>query len=131
MPVSGDEGTTIQELKSMARTFTDERDWEQFHNPKDLATAISLEAGELMELFLWKEVGTDGVIRDGELMDRVREELADVLILSMCMANTLNIDVGEAYREKMEENARKYPADQARGRADKYTRYSGSPAGDR
>ena len=62
---------------------------------------------------------------------RVREELADVLILSMCMANTLNIDVGEAYREKMEANARKYPADQARGRSDKYTRYSGSPAGDR
>jgi dCTP diphosphatase len=121
MPDDGD--TTIRELRDRAREFTDERDWEQFHNPKDLAMAICVEAAELMEPFLWKNPATDEVRSDDGLMGKVEEELADVLILAMCMANTLDIDVAGACRRKMERNAARYPADRARGKADKYTKY--------
>jgi NTP pyrophosphatase (non-canonical NTP hydrolase) len=117
----GDESTTLGELKDMARRFTDERDWEQFHHPKDLAMGICLEAGELMEPFLWKNLDVDEIRADEGLMEKVREELADVLILSLCMANTLGIDVSDAVRGKMALNEKKYPVDKARGRADKYT----------
>ena len=120
----GDSDTTIQKLRERARAFTDERDWEQFHNPKDLAMAISMEAAELMEPFLWKSPATDEIKADAGLMGKVEEELADVLILAMCMANTLDIDVAGAYERKMEKNAARYPADKARGRADKYTEYN-------
>jgi dCTP diphosphatase len=105
--MSGDDEVTIQQLKDRARKFTNDRDWEQFHHPKDLAMAISMEAAELMEPFLWKERDVEAVRRDPELMARVEEELADVLILSFCLANTLGIDVGDAYDRKMGQNAQK------------------------
>ena len=111
----------MNEIIEALKTFRDERNWSQFHNPKDLAMGICLEAGELMEPFLWKSLDVEGIKADDGLMEKVKEELADVLILSLCMANTLSIDVGDAVRGKMALNEKKYPVDKARGRADKYT----------
>jgi NTP pyrophosphatase (non-canonical NTP hydrolase) len=115
--------TTVAQLKDLARDFANRRDWSQFHNPKDLAVAISIEASELLEPFLWKETGADDVRTDPKLLGKVRDELADVLILSMSMAVALELDVSRLYREKMEKNELKYPVERVRGRSDKYTEY--------
>lgn len=97
--------------------FRDERDWRQFHNEKDLAISISLEAAELLELFQWKtpeEATANG-------LERVKEELADVLIYSHMMASNLDLDTDEIITEKLKKNALKYPVDKSRGNKGKYT----------
>lgn len=96
--------------------FRDERDWKQFHDSKNLATAISIEAAELNELFLWKS------IEESEKVDKakVKEELADILTFSFLLAEKLNLDVIEIVRDKMKINAAKYPVDKAKGNARKY-----------
>ncbi|HCT94320.1 MAG: nucleotide pyrophosphohydrolase [Bacteroidetes bacterium GWE2_39_28] len=93
--------------------FRNERDWEQFHNPKDLALAINVEAGELLELFLWKKA------EDANL-EKVKEELADVFAFAFLMAEKYNFDVKEIVLEKIRKNGEKYPADKAKGTAKKY-----------
>lgn len=93
--------------------FRDDRDWEQFHNPKDLALAISVEAGELLELFLWKEAAEANV-------EKVKEELADVLTFSFLLAHKYGLDIQQIMLEKMATNAKKYPVDKAKGNARKY-----------
>ena len=100
-------------ITSALLKFRDERDWEQFHNPKDLAVAISIEAGELLEQFLWKD-------SDQANPDNVKEELADVFAFAFLMAHHYNLDVEEIVREKISKNAVKYPADKAKGTAKKY-----------
>ena len=97
--------------------FRDERDWEQFHDSKNLATAISIEAAELNELFLWKS------IKDSENInpDKLREELADVLAFSFLLADKHNLDPFQIVLEKIELNAKKYPISKAKGIATKYT----------
>lgn len=97
--------------------FRDNRDWAQFHNPKDLAISISLEASELLEVFQWS--GSD-LEATGEA-NRIREELADVAIYCIYMADALGIDLASAVSDKIDANGRKYPADKARGSARKYT----------
>lgn len=104
---------TIQQVLK----FRDERDWKQFHNPKDLALSISLEASELLEVFQWS--GKD--LWCTEKMDKIREELADVLNYCILMADTCGLDMDEIIQEKVRKNAEKYPVDKARGRKDKYT----------
>lgn len=109
-------------LLELLRTFRDDRDWKQFHNPKDLAAAIAIEAGELQEHFLWKtkdEVAAD-LTTPGKRQGVV-DELADVLICALLMADCLGVDVDEAVRRKTAANARKYPVSKARGTARKYT----------
>jgi len=109
-------------LLELLRTFRDDRDWKQFHNPKDLAAAIAIEAGELQEHFLWKtkdEVAAD-LAAPGK-RQQVVDELADVLICALLMADCLGVDVDEAVRHKTAANARKYPVSKARGTARKYT----------
>ncbi|UPT71562.1 MAG: nucleotide pyrophosphohydrolase [Flavobacterium sp. JAD_PAG50586_2] len=96
--------------------FRDERDWEQFHDSKNLALAISLEAAELNELFLWKS-GNDV---ENIKKDRLKEELADILSFSFLLAEKHNLDVFEIVLEKIKSNAEKYPADKAKGTAKKY-----------
>lgn len=98
--------------------FRDERNWKQFHNPKDLAISISLEAAELLEVFQWS--GPD-VSAEGR-MDRIREELADIANYCILMADACNLDLDEIILEKIKVNERKYPVDKARGRSDKYDR---------
>ena len=101
--------------------FRDERDWRQFHNPKDLAISICLEAAERPEPFQWKR--PDEIVdylAEGASRRRVADEMADVLILLVSMADVLGVDLVEAARAKLAENARKYPVAQARGNAKKY-----------
>ncbi len=93
--------------------FRNERDWEQFHNPKDLALALNVEAGELLELFLWKDH------KDANI-EKVKEELADVFAFAFLLAEKYNLDVKEIVLEKIKKNAEKYPVEKAKGTAIKY-----------
>ena len=97
--------------------FRDDRDWLQFHTPKDLAISLSLEAAELLEIFQWS--GTDVGCRDK--LDKVREELADVLSYCILMADVCGLDLDEIMNAKIDRNAAKYPVEMARGSAAKYT----------
>ena len=95
------------------RQFNNERDWDQFHNPKDLALAINVEAGELLELFLWKNPEEADKVK-------VKQELADIFAFAFLLANKYDLDVKKMILEKIEENGKKYPPDKARGTAKKY-----------
>ena len=97
--------------------FRDDRDWRQFHTPKDLAISLSLEASELLEVFQWS--GTD--LECGEKMDRIREELADVVNYCILMADVCGLDLDEIVNAKVTRNEAKYPVEKARGSAAKYT----------
>lgn len=106
--------TEIDEIIQSLIKFRNERDWEQFHNPKDLALAINVEAGELLELFLWKDP-------ENANKDKVREELADVFAYAFLLADKYDFDVKEIVLEKIRKNSEKYPVDKAKGNAKKYT----------
>ena len=108
---------TEETIKEILK-FRDERDWKQFHNPKDLAISISLEAAELLEVFQWS--GTDVVCADKK--DKVAEELADVLVYCTLMADACGLDLDEIVRKKMEVNNMKYTVEKAKGKSDKYNR---------
>ena len=96
------------------RQFTEDRDWDQFHNGKDLAIALSIEASELNEAFLWKDA------KDVK-NEKVKEELADVFNYAFLIADKYDLDVREIVMAKLAKNAEKYPVDKARGKSDKYT----------
>jgi len=96
--------------------FRDDRNWKQFHNPKDLALSISLEASELLEVFQWS--GSDTECKDKE--DKIKEELADVLCYCILMADRCGLDMDEIVQAKMKRNAEKYPVEKAKDRAKKY-----------
>ena len=96
--------------------FRDDRDWKQFHNPKDLAISISLEAAELLEVFQWS--GSD-VSNEGKL-DKIKEELADVMNYCILMADACNLDLDEIVVEKVKCNSEKYPVNKAKGNSKKY-----------
>lgn len=104
----------IKELTDILLRFRDERDWEQFHNPKDLALAINIEAGELLELFLWKQP-------EDANKEKVKEELADILGFCFLLAHKYGFDVQEILKEKIQANSLKYPVEKAKGNAKKYT----------
>ena len=97
--------------------FRDDRNWRQFHNPKDLAISISLEAAELLEIFQWS--GTDNECAEKQY--KIKEELADVLNYCILMADSCGLDMDEIINEKVEKNAKKYPVEKAYGVKDKYT----------
>lgn len=103
----------IDLITSELLKFRDERDWEQFHNPKDLALAINVEAGELLELFLWKEA-------DVVQKEKVQEELADVLAYAFLLANKYGLNIKEIMKEKLRINGEKYPIGKSKGNARKY-----------
>jgi NTP pyrophosphatase (non-canonical NTP hydrolase) len=112
-----DDTTTIAELRQLMQRFVDERDWSQFHSPKNLSMAMAIEAAELMEHFQWLGAEASREVRNSpEDMQQIREELADVLCFALSFANALDIDVASAVREKSIKNAKKYPADRFRGR---------------
>ena len=113
---------SLARLQALAISFRDERDWRQFHRPKDLVLGLVAEAGELAELFLWKTDAELGALReDSPERHRLGEELADVLIYLLYLAEASSLDLAEACRAKLEANARKYPVAKARGSARKYT----------
>ena len=93
--------------------FRNDRDWEQFHNPKDLALALNVEAGELLEIFLWKKP-------DEADKEKVKEELADVLAYAFLLAEKYGFDIEKIVLEKISKNERKYPVDRSKGNAKKY-----------
>jgi NTP pyrophosphatase (non-canonical NTP hydrolase) len=112
-----DHQTTVAELRDVVRQFVDERDWHQFHSPKNLSMSLAIEVAELMEHFQW--ITTDEAWQVGQVEDKrepIREELADVLCYVLALANELGIDLSRALADKMVKNAQKYPADEYRGR---------------
>ena len=117
-----DTNTTIEMLKRALREFRDERDWVQFHDPKNLAEAISIEASELLELFLWKEAkeAVRAVKSDPRLRIALGDELADVICFSLSLANASDIDVTQIVMNKIEKNKLKYPVSNAKGTSAKY-----------
>lgn len=104
----------MNEIIDALKTFRDERDWKQFHNPKDLSLALSIEASELLEAFLWKSP------EEAEVQ-KVREELADVFAYAFLLADAYQLDVKEIMLDKIARNREKYPVDKAKGSAKKYT----------
>ncbi len=115
--MNNDSDTTVAALRQIVARFVDERDWQQFHDPKNLAMSIAIEAAELMEHFQWlRSDQMREITGDPDAMSRVREELADVLAFAVAFANTLDIDITQAMTDKFRKNAQKYPADKFRGR---------------
>ncbi len=103
----------LKELELILVNFRDERDWKQFHNPKDLAVALSIEASELLESFLWKDA-------EEAKIEKVKEELADVLAYALLLGHHYGLDLEEIVREKVKKNGEKYPVEKAKGSATKY-----------
>ena len=103
----------MEEILTALIKFRNERDWEQFHNPKDLALAINVEAGELLELFLWKNANEANP-------EKVKEELADIFAFAFLLADKYKFDVKEIVLEKIKKNGEKYPVEKAKGNAKKY-----------
>ena len=115
-------GDCWQDWMAAVRAFRDARDWSQFHTPKNLAAAIAIEAAELQECFLWKTDGEiDAEMKTSEKREAVVEEVADILLFALLMADRLGIDLGQAIATKLATNERKYPVALARGNARKYT----------
>ena len=103
----------LEDLRKVIVQFTQERDWDQFHNEKDLALALSVEAAELNEAFLWKDASEVNV-------EKVKEELADVFNYAILIADKFNLDVKQIVLDKLQKNAEKYPVEKAYGNAKKY-----------
>ena len=117
-----DATTTLAELKKRILAFSHEREWEQFHAPKNLSMALAAEAGELMEHFLWAtSEASRTTVQDPVKRAKIEEELADVIIYALEFANMTGIDAAAAIERKMAANAKKYPVEKARGRSGKYT----------
>lgn len=115
--MSGDGRTTVLTLRRMVERFVGEREWQQFHTPKNLSMGMAVEAAELMELFQWYDAGGSiALLRRARARRAAAEELADVLIYCLAFANRTGIDVSEAVRSKLARNRRKYPARAFRGR---------------
>lgn len=112
----------IAQLRDALRLFAADRDWAQFHSPKNLAIALSVEAAELLEPFQWLKEGTASELGP-ERLAAVSEEMADVLLYLVMLADKLGVDLLAASRDKLEKNAFKYPVEKVRGSARKYTEY--------
>lgn len=117
-----DDRTTVSELRGRVMAFARERDWVQFHSPKNLSMALAAEAGELMEHFLWSEsAASAAVVADPAKRQKIADELADIVIYALEFANVSGLDVAAAIEAKLVQNAAKYPVEKARGNAKKYT----------
>ena len=111
----------IHELKELIRKFCEERDWDQFHNAKDLAIALSIEASELLEIFRWKSPEeVKELFEDENKREDISDEMADVLYFLIRMAQMYDIDLTDALEKKMEKNNNKYPIDKFKGLSKKY-----------
>ena len=114
---------SLEDLRNTVVKFRNERDWEQFHTPRNLATALNIEASELQELFLW--LGDDEIqqrLEKPEYREAVKDEMADVFAFLLHLADVLKVDLGEALEKKMEKNRQKYPVGKSYGSAKKYNR---------
>ncbi len=122
MKPMSDGKTTVGEMRERVLAFARERDWEQFHSPKNLSMALAAEAGELMEHFLWVEAKDSAApLADPKKREQIEDEIADVVIYALEFANIGGIDLAKAIEAKLAKNAAKYPVEKARGSAKKYT----------
>jgi NTP pyrophosphatase (non-canonical NTP hydrolase) len=112
----------LDDLARLVRAFAQERDWDQFHTPKNLAMGVAIEAAELMEEFHWLTPEQSGQLPP-ETLEAVRHEMADVFVYLVLLADKLGVDLIAAAAEKISINAQKYPADAVRGKATKYDKY--------
>jgi dCTP diphosphatase len=112
----------LAELNGLVQDFVRERDWGEFHTPKNLAVSLCVEAAELLEPFQWLSTGAEGEL-SAEKAAQVRQEIADVFIYLIRLSDVMKIDLSEAVREKISINRKKYPADKVRGDARKYNEY--------
>ncbi|HLE96444.1 MAG TPA: nucleotide pyrophosphohydrolase [Candidatus Thermoplasmatota archaeon] len=113
----------FEELRKDLRAFVDERDWDQFHAPKDLAVGLAVEAGELLEHFQWRDPGADEVRADAKTLSEIRDEVADCFLYAILVADKLGFDVLAAAHAKLAKNRAKYPVEKARGNPKKYTEH--------
>ena len=111
----------LQELQAKITKFRDDRNWKQFHTPKDLAMSVAIEAAELMECFQWKSKEQIDEFVNSEKSVEIDEEMADVLIYLLNLADILNIDIVDAANKKLIKNAQKYPVEKLHGTYKKYT----------
>jgi dCTP diphosphatase len=111
---------SIQHLQAALRDFASARDWDQFHSPKNLASALSVEAAELLEIFQWLTEAQSAALEPRQL-EAAREEMADVFLYLLRIADRLGVDLVAAAEAKLVRNAEKYPVERSRGRSDKYT----------
>jgi len=118
--IISDRETTILQLRARVQKFVDDRDWQKYHEPKNLAMSIAIEASELMELFQWvEETETDTITGKREKLSRMEEELADIMVYCLSLANVVNIDISRAIMNKIDKNERKYPPEQFKGTYEK------------
>jgi len=114
-----------KKLVTEIASFVDERDWQQFHSPKNLAMALTVEAAELLEIFQW-QTESQSTQPDKETLAKIEEEIGDIMIYLITLSEKFNLNPIEAALKKMAINKKKYPAELARGKADKYTNYENS-----
>ena len=114
----------IENLKSKLRAFSKERDWEQFHNPKNISTALSVEASELLEIFQWSNDGGLSEINDPKKRKEIEKEIADVFNYLLKLVDILDMDLEKAALEKINENGKKYPVEESKGKSVKYTEFN-------
>tara|TARA_B100001175_G_C19385394_1_gene578680 strand:+ start:32 stop:379 length:348 start_codon:yes stop_codon:yes gene_type:complete len=111
-----DKQTSIEEIKSLIESFVSERDWQQFHSPKNLAMSISIESAELMEIFQWVSLEkAKEIMMKGDSRQDAIDEIADIIIYSIAFCIRNNIDVSKAIKQKVKKNIKKYPAENFRG----------------
>ena len=110
---------SIEDIKKKIINFRDKRDWKQFHDPKNLAEVISIEAAELLEIFLWDTVERSHLTAKKK-KEKIADELADILNFSVLLAHETGIDLEQAILEKLKENDKKYPVEKAKGKSNKY-----------
>ncbi len=115
--------TSFETVLKKIKKFRDERDWKKFHNPKDMAEAMVIEASELLELFLWKsQKESQDFLKNKKNHEEVSDELADIMLYLVEFADTWGIDIEEAMENKLKKNMKKYPVNKAKGIATKYTK---------
>ena len=111
-----DKETSILQLKKRMQKFVDDRDWQKYHKPKNLAMSIAIEASELMELFQWTdETEGDAVTKNQEKLTALKDELADIMAYCLSLANVLNIDISQVIMSKIDKNEHKYPVEKFKG----------------
>jgi dCTP diphosphatase len=112
-----DDQTTVAALRALVREFVSEREWQPFHNPKNLSGAIAIEAAELMEIFQWLTAEQSAAAtEEPATRQHLREEIADVIIYCLALANVAQVDLSDAIMEKMARNAARFPVEATRGR---------------
>ncbi|WAA12664.1 nucleotide pyrophosphohydrolase [Fervidibacillus halotolerans] len=107
-----DNNIKVQEIKDRVKTFVEQRNWQEAHNPKNLAMSIAIESAELMEIFQWLSIQESWEVKNSEQFTHLKEELADVLIYCLSLSNRLDIDVTTIIEEKLKKNEKKYPVNE-------------------